>query len=169
MKKLIVLSAPCGVGKSTISEELSKRQLLPDYVCIDSDEVGVNWWDYAGTENEDKFTDICLQRATEMSKEKNLLFASCLNPYDYYWKVSVPEKITETFFIGMTCSDDEIRRRLKARPEERMCGSEEFIDSQMEYSKWYKKNKGKFQFYIDNTDISIEQTVTMVTEFISKL
>lgn len=57
MKKLVVLSSACGVGKSTIKEELNKKKLLENYACIDTDEVGINWWDYAGTENEAKFSD----------------------------------------------------------------------------------------------------------------
>lgn len=44
MKKLIVLSSACGVGKSTIKEKLNKKKLLENYSCIDTDEVGINWW-----------------------------------------------------------------------------------------------------------------------------
>ena len=142
MKKFIVLSSACGVGKSTIKEELNKKKLLENYACIDTDEVGINWWDYAG-----------------MSGEKNLLFVTCMNPYDFYGKVHIPSEIASTFFIGMTCSDDEIKRRLKARPAERMCGSDEFITGQIQYNNWFKENAGKFQFYIDNTDLTIDETV----------
>ena len=81
MKKLIVLSSACGVGKSTIKEELNKKKLLENYACIDTDEVGINWWDYAGTENEAKFSDDCIAEAVRMSGEKNLLFVTCMNPY----------------------------------------------------------------------------------------
>ena len=31
----------------------------------------------------------------------------------------------------MTCSDEEITKRLKARPAERMCGEDAFIKEQM--------------------------------------
>lgn len=41
MKKLIVLSSACGVGKSTIKEELNKKKILENYACIDTDEVGI--------------------------------------------------------------------------------------------------------------------------------
>jgi len=169
MKKLVILSAPCGVGKSTIQKELENRKLLEDYACIDSDEVGINWWDYAGTEHEDKFNDDCLKKAVMMSGDKHLLFVGCLNPFDYYGKVTIPEGIGATYFVGMICSDEEIYRRLKARPAERMCGSDEFIETQIEYSKWYKKNKGKFQFFLDNTGQEISQTAEMIAEFVKKL
>lgn len=78
MKKLIVLSSACGVGKSTIKEELNKKKLLENYACIDTDEVGINWWDYAGTENEAKFSDDCIAEAVRCQARK---IAVC-NLYD---------------------------------------------------------------------------------------
>lgn len=168
MKKLVILSAPCGVGKSTIRDELHSKNLLSEYACIDTDEVGINWWDYAGTKQEHKFNDDCLKRAVMMSGDKQLLFVSCLNPLDYYSKVVLPEDIEATYFIGMVCSDEEIRRRLKARPAERMCGDDEFIEAQIEYSEWYKENKGKFQFFLDNTGQEISKTAELIAEFVKK-
>ena len=169
MKKLVILSAPCGVGKSTMRDELHCRNLLSDYECIDADEVGLNWWDYAGTEQEHKFNDDCLKRAAMMAGDKHILFVSCLNPYDYYNTVLIPEDIEATYFVGMVCSDEEIYRRLKARPAERMCGADEFIEAQIEYSKWYKKNRGKFQLFLDNTGQEISRTAEMIAEFVKKL
>ena len=166
MNKLIVLSAACGVGKSTIKDALNESEILENWVCIDTDEVGINWWDYEGTEHESKFSDDCLAEAVRMSNGKNLIFATCMNPYDFYRVVSIPRNITATFFIGMTCSDKEITRRLKARPEERMCGSDEFIARQIQYNDWYKKNAGKFQFYIDNTDKTVNQTAEEIMAFV---
>ena len=169
MKKIVILSAPCGVGKSTIKEELNCRGLLPEYACLDTDELGINWWDYAGTEYEEKYSDVCLQRAVELSGDKHLLFVSCLNPLDYYSKVLVPEDIEVTYFVGMVCSDEEIRRRLKARPAERMCGADEFIEAQIEYSEWYKENRGKFQFFLDNTGQEVSRTAELIAGFVKKL
>lgn len=166
MKKLVVLSAACGVGKSTIKDTLNETNVLDNWACIDTDEVGINWWDYAGTKNEAKFNEDCLAEAVRMSDNKNLLFVTCMNPYDFYGTVNIPQNITSTFFIGMTCSDKEITRRLKARPEERMCGSDEFIAGQIQYNNWYKKNAGKFQLYIDNTDKTVEETVKEIAAFL---
>lgn len=169
MKKLIVLSAPCGVGKSTMIDALNEQQILEEYVCLDSDELGLNWWDYAGTEQEERFSDDCLKEAVKKSGNKNILLGSCLNPFDYYSKVVIPEEVEATFFIGMVCSDEEIRRRLKARPAERMCGSDDFIEGQIHYSEWYKANKGKFQLFLDNTNREIYETAEVIAEFVKKL
>lgn len=148
-------------------EIYNKSNVLENYVCIDTDEVGINWWDYAGTENESKFNDDCLAEAVRMSEDKNLLFVTCMNPYDFYGKVSISQDIGSTFFIGMTCFDDEITKRLKARPEERICGSDGFIAGQIQYNNWFKKSAGKFQFYIDNTNKTIIETAKEIAKFIN--
>lgn len=38
----MLLSAACGVGKSTVKNALNELALLPDFACIDSDEVQLN-------------------------------------------------------------------------------------------------------------------------------
>ena len=169
MKKLVVLSAACGVGKTTIKEALNESNMLDHYSCIDTDEVGVNWWDYAGTENEAGFSDDCLAEAVKMSDHKNLFFVTCMNPYDFYGAIHIPQDITSTFFIGMTCSDEQIIERLKARPKERMCGSDEFIAGQIQYNHWFQKNAGKFQFYIDNTHKTVQETAAEIAAFVKSI
>ena len=68
-----------------------------------------------------------------------LLVSAGMNPINFYEKVELSSEITDTHFIAMICSDEEIRKRLKARPAERNCGSDEFIQSQIEYSSLVQK------------------------------
>ncbi len=167
MSNLIVLCSTCGVGKSTICEYLNEQNLLKDCACIDTDEVGINWWDYAGTENESKFSDDCIKEAVRMADGKNVLFVTCMNPYDFYGKVNIPSEISATYFIAMTCSDEEVAKRLKARPEERMCGSDEFIQGQIQYNQWFRNNHNKFQFYIDNTELTVDETAHRIADYVN--
>ena len=166
--KLVVLTAACGVGKTTIKDELKSKGTLKDFAFIDTDEVDINWWDY-GMENKIKFNDDCLMEAVRQANGKNLLFSTCLNPVDFYGEVTVPSEVTSSFFIAMTCSDEEITGRLKARPAERMCSDDEFIRGQIDYMNWFRKNKGKFQLYIDNTDMTIGRTAEIIEDFIISL
>ena len=128
---LILLSAACGVGKSTVKNALNEMGLLPDFACIDSDEVRLNWWNYKGTPREKDYTRDCLARAFELAGDKHLLFGTCNDPLSFFERVPLPEDVTATY-VGMVCSDSEVRRRLLARPPERMCGEESFILSQIE-------------------------------------
>lgn len=169
MKKLIVLCSACGVGKSTIIEELLKNNNLKNYICTEADKLGINCWDYVNNDNERNFYEDCLIKVVKISGNKNILFAACMNPLDYFSKVKTPKEVNQTYFIALTCSNEEIKKRLLARPEERMCGSEEFIQSQIEYNNWFKNNLGKFQFHLDNSCKSVKETVQEIVSFINKL
>ncbi len=46
-KKLLILCATCGGGKSTVCTYLNEHRFLPGCACMDTDEVGINWWDHA--------------------------------------------------------------------------------------------------------------------------
>ena len=92
-----------------------------------------------------------------------------MNPPNFYNLVDLSENIGRTFFIGMTCSDEEITKRLKARPAERQTDSDDFIKSQHEYSAWFKRSKGKFQLFVDNTNQTLEETAGLIEDFIKSL
>ena len=167
--KLIVITGTCGSGKSTVKDVLKTRTDLDGYECLDTDELGVNWWNYAGTDHESRFTDDCLKEAVGRAKGKDLIFSSCLNPADYLSKHIVPEEIEATCFIVLCPSDDKIRARLQARPMERGFTSDDIIRPHLEYNQWFRKNKGKFQLFIDNTDMPVEETVNRIVSFINGL
>ena len=62
-----------------------------------------------------------------------------------------------------------ITKRLKARPAERQTDSDDFIKSQHEYSAWFKRSRGKFQLFIDNTNQTLEETAGLIEDFIKSL
>lgn len=169
MKKLVILSAACGVGKSAVTDALHGSDLLQGFVCMGSDEMGLNWWDYAGTDHEFGYIQDGMDEALRRAGERNLLFTTCMSPVDFYAKMRLPENIGATYLIGMTCSADEVRARLLARPAERMCGSEAFIQSQIEYNGWFLQNAGKFALHIDNTGETVEQTAARIAAFVNGL
>ena len=144
MKNVIVLCAACGIGKSTMKDFIEENNMLPDHVCLDTDDVGLNWWDYAGTDHENKYQSDCFAKAVELSGNKDLFFVTCMNPLIYYRDVDAVPGVTATYFIGLVCSDEQVTTRLKARPAERNCGSDEFIKGQIDYNNWFKRNAGKF-------------------------
>ena len=168
MKKAIVLCSACGIGKSTMKQFIVERNMLPECVCLDTDDVGLNWGDYAGTDRENRYQGDCFARAVELSGDKDLFFVTCMNPLNYYRDVEQPAAVTSSYFIGMVCSDEQVRARLKARPAERQCGSDEFIQTQIDYNNWFRKNAGKFQLFIDNTSQSLEETAGIICEFVKK-
>ena len=165
MRRLVILSAACGVGKSTVKNTLNELNLLPDFACIDSDEVRLNWWTYKGTPREQDYTKDCLARAAQLAGDKHLLFGSCNDPISFFERVHLPSDVTVSY-IAMTCSDAEVRRRLLARLPERMCGEESFILSQIDYNGWIRGHTHLYQLHVDNTHQTPEETARIVADFV---
>ncbi len=165
---LFILTGTCGAGKSTMKDYLAEMLDKNKYSCIDSDEVGLNWWDYAGTENESKYGEDTLKAAVSMAEGKDLIFVSCLNPLDYFQKIDAPSEIEATFFIALNPTDEVIEKRLKSRPTERGFTSDEVIRPHVEYNGWFRRNRSKFQLVIDNTDLSEKDTAETLACFIVK-
>lgn len=138
------------------------------YACVDSDEVGLNWWDDAGTEKESMYGEDTLNEAVKMAGNKDLVFVSCLNPLDYFQKIDAPEEIEGSFFIVLNPTDEVIENRLKARPAERGFTSDEIIRPHIEYNGWCRRNRSKFQLVINNTEISEEETARIISSFIHR-
>ena len=167
--KLFVITGSCGAGKSTMRDALELSLDGDKFVCIDTDEVGLNWWDYAGTDREAKYSDDCLAEAVRRANGKNLVFSSCLNPQDYIGKHEIPEEVEATYFVVLCPADEEIEKRLWARPAERGFTSEEAIRPHVEYNRWFRKNRGKFPLFIDNTDMTADEVAARITGFINNL
>ena len=56
--KLFVITGTCGAGKSTMKDALAEALDKTKYACVDADEVGLNWWDYKGTERFNRYEQI---------------------------------------------------------------------------------------------------------------
>ncbi len=167
--RLVVITGTCGAGKSTIKDEMEKRLDPCQYACADTDELGINWWDYAGTDYEHQFSEDCLKEAVRRAKGRDLVFVSCLNPQDYISRHTVPGDIESTYFIVLCPSDEKIEQRLRARPKERGFDSDEAIRPQIEYNQWFRKNRGKVPLFIDNSELSVEETAERIISFITNL
>ena len=167
--KLFIITGTCGAGKSTMKDELAVR-LDPDrYACVDSDETGLNWWDYAGTEREGQYGADTLTEAFRIANGRNLVFVTCMAPHDYITKTTVPEDLTATFSIALWARDQIIDRRLRARPRERGFTTDEAIRPHIEYNQWIGKNRGKYQLFIDTEGQSPDETAETIAAFVMRL
>ena len=167
--RLFVITGTCGAGKSTMRDALPDLLDPQRWACVDSDEVGLNWWDYAGTDHEEKYAEDTLKGAVRMAAGRDLVFVTCMNPQTYFEKVSAPEEIEATYFIALCPPDDEIRKRLRARPVERLFTSDEIIRPHIEYNQWFRRNRGKFSLFIDNGTESVDETARRIALFIQSL
>ena len=167
--KLFIITGTCGSGKSTMKDELAVRLDPNRYACVDSDETGLNWWDYAGTEQEGQYGADSLREAFRIAHGRNLVFVTCMAPHDYITKAAVPEELTATFSIALWARDEIIDRRLRARPKERGFTTDEAIRPHIEYNQWIGKNRGKYQLFIDTGNRTQDETAEKIAAFITGL
>ena len=160
--KLYIITGTSGAGKSTIKDELDAVLDHGKYTCVDSDEVGLNWWDYAGTDRESQYGNDTLNAAVRKACGRDLVFVSCLTPQDYMTNTTVPAEVKATYFIALWASDDTIYRRLRARPKERGFTSDEIIRPHIEYNQWIGRNRGKYQLFIDNEKQTTGETTRII-------
>ena len=167
--KLYIVTGTCGAGKSTVKDELGVMLDPVKYACIDSDETGLSWWDYAGTDHESQYGNDTLNAAILRAGGRDLVFVSCLTPQDYMTKTTVPEEVEATYYIALWAPDETMYRRLRARPEERGFTSDEIIRPHIEYNRWIGRNRGKYQLFIDNENQTAEETAGIIKAYITGL
>ena len=167
--KLYIITGTSGAGKSTIKDELSGLLDPEKFACVDSDETGLNWWDYAGTDRESQYGNDTLNAAIRKARGRDLVFVSCLTPQDYMTKTTVPEEVKATYFIALWASDEIVYRRLRARPKERGFTSDEIIRPHIEYNRWIGRNRGKYQLFMDNEKQTAGETAEIIRQYIAGL
>ncbi len=167
--RLYMITGTCGAGKSTMKDRLAAMLDPEQYACVDSDETGLNWWDYAGTDRETRYGADTLKEAFRMARGRNLVFVSCMVPQDYMTKATVPGELEATYFIALWAPDAVIEQRLRARPKERGFTSDEAIRPHIAYNQWIGRNRGKYQLFINNKGQSEEETAKTIMEYITAL
>ena len=164
--RLVIVAGACGSGKTTVIHELRKRLDSDCWACLDTDQLGINWWDYAGTDHESRFSEDCLREAVKRAGGRDLVFGSCLSPQDYIEKTAIPDSVESTCYVVLCPPDEIIERRLYARPKERGFTTAAAIRPHIEYNRWFKKNKGKFPLFLDTGALSVEETVERILPLI---
>ena len=164
-KKIIFISGVCGVGKSAICNYINNNKLLNNYVVFDIDDL-----DNINNYNKDEgnlFYENSIKKALNKSEDKNIIIGSCINTNDYE-KINFSKEIESYTSILITCSNEELTKRLKVRDKSRNCSSDEFMEEQMEYQEYLFSNLDLFNLHLDNTNTSIEDIANKIVEYIKR-
>lgn len=163
MKKIIFISAVCGVGKSTTCDYIRDNNLLENYAIFDVDDL-VNVHEYNQTS---LLYEDTIMRALLKSGNKNIILGSCVNPVEIK-QINIPSDIESMIMILLYCSNKELEKRLKARDARRNCSSDEFIKGQIEYQNYMLNHSDLFQLCIDNTNLDIKDVSTKIVNYIKE-
>ena len=80
----------------------------------------------------------------------------------------MPQEIESYKNVLITCSNEELIKRLKDRDKNRNCSSDEFINGQIEYQNYLLNHSNLFQLHVDNTNTSIEEIANQIVDFVNK-
>lgn len=70
-------------------------------------------------------------------------------------------------YLAFIARNDEIERRLKARPSWRKSGNEGFIETHQKWADWFRRQDfGQDVTICDTSDIDIDETVTRMNQWL---
>jgi len=162
--KLVFLSAVCGVGKSTACDYIKNNNLLDEYAIFDIDDLE-NINDY-NNHTYNVFYENAIKNAIVQSNNKNIIIGSCINPNDIQ-KLNIPKSINSIELILLTCSSDELEKRLRARDESRNCGSDEFIKGQIDYQNYMLNHLNLYKLHLDNTNCEAKDIAKQIVDYLN--
>lgn len=159
---LFIITGASGVGKSSVCIEIANIQ--KEYIVMDSD---ILWREEFNKPENDyiDYRDMWLRVCKNISQAGRpvVLIGSAIP--EQFEKCVERRYFSEIHYIALVCDDVKITERLKARPEYRNCGSEDFIKGHIEFNNWFKKNKEKFSL-VDTTNDSVKETAVSVNDII---
>ena len=163
MKKIIFLSAVCGVGKSTTCDYIRNNNLLEDYDIFDIDDLeNINNYN-ENTYN--LFYENAIKNGVLKSINENIIIGSCINPVEIE-QINIPSDVESIEMILIHCANKELEKRLKSRDSSRNCSSDEFIEEQIVYQEYLLNHVDLFQLNIDNTNIDVEEVSKQIVNYI---
>lgn len=160
MGELYIITGPAGVGKSTISKEIAN--IKEKSVLIEGDDIYhqvvggyVNAWKPGN--HLDIFWKICFDMInTYLENDYDVIFNYIVSP-------EILEKIKNRFinyktkFVILITTENEILRRDSLRTED--CQMKERC---IELLKNFKCKKFDEKFYLDTSDLTVEETVQAI-------
>lgn len=162
MKKIIFISAVCGVGKSTTCEYIKNNNLLDNYAVFDIDDL-VNVHEY---DSGNRLYEDAIKKAVLKSNDKNVILGSCVNPVELK-RLNIPNNL-EINMILIYCSNEELTNRLKMRDIRRNCSNDDFINSQIEYQNYMINHIDLFELCIDNSNISVDEVSNQIIKYVKE-
>ena len=163
---LLIVTGASGTGKTTVALELASR--MRDCVCLESD---ILWRDeYARADND--YTDY---RNTWLRVAKNIgqagrpvvLFGSA-TPGQFEPCIE-SRYFSSISYLAFVCAENEIVRRLQARPGWRKSGSDEVVQRMVGFNKWlmeHAQTTNPPMELCDTTNITLEESVNKTSAWI---
>lgn len=166
---LMIVSGASGAGKSAVC-----NALLGQYtgaVLLDSDIL----WHPAFNTPEDNYRDffeiwLRMSKNIGQSGRPVVLFGAGMGVPDNIEPCVERRYFSAIHYLALTCDDDVLVERLRARPQWRASASDAFIESQINFNRWFRETGPTLDppiKLLDTTTATLAETVAQVRAAIS--
>jgi energy-coupling factor transporter ATP-binding protein EcfA2 len=166
---LLLVCGPSGAGKSTICQYLMGR--TETVVPLDADLL----WQPEFNSPDDNYrsfyeTWLRLGKNINQSGRPMLLFNAGAIP-DNIEPCVERRYFGESHYLALVCDDDTLVERLRQRPAWRQSRDEAFIQTQLDFNRWFREHAGETEpaiRLVDTSHTTVEETVGLVKEWIEE-
>lgn len=160
---LFIVTGASGVGKTTLCEELFRRE--KDYIVMESDII---WNDFYDTpeNNYRMFRKIWMNLCASISQSgKPVVLCGCNTP-EQMEDLEERQLFTEIHYLAVVADDKTLLRRMR---EGRGITDQGWIDSSVHFNRWLRENADKTApkiTLLDETERTMEESVEFAQQWI---
>lgn len=163
---LLIVSGASGAGKSTVCQALIGD--LDNVILLDSDIL----WRPEFNKPKDNYHDFFetwLRMAKNISQSGRpvVLFGAGVGVPDNIEPCVERRYFSAIHYLALVCDDEELAKRLRARPAWRGSSIQAYIDDHIQFNRWFKEqNRDRPISLLDTTGVSLEITIEQVKAWI---
>jgi len=168
---LMIVSGASGAGKSAVCNALLGQDT--DAVLLDSD---ILWCPAFNTPENDyrDFFEIWLRMSKNIGQSGRpvVLFGAGMGVPGNVEPCIERRYFSAVHYRALICDDDTLVERLRARPQWRGCADDAFLQSQIDFNRWFKETGPTLDppiTLLDTTGASLEETAAQVMLWIKAI
>lgn len=166
---LLIVSGASGAGKSSVSRALIAN--LDNVVLLDCDILWRPEFNRPENNHRDFFeTWLRLAKNISQSGRPVVLFGAGMGVPENIEPCVERRYFSDIHYLALVCEDEVLTQRLKARPAWRGSGDQAYIDTHIQFNRWFKRgqNQDRPISLIDTTYVPLEVTIEQVKTWISE-
>jgi Predicted nucleotide kinase len=162
---LFIITGASGVGKSTLSAELYKKET--EYIVLESD---ILWFDFFNTieDNYRTYRETWLRLCKNISQSgKSVVLCGCSTP-EQFENCIERRYFSEILYLACVCDSDLLEKRLR---QGRNVNDDNWIQSSISFNQWLKDNADKTEpkiMLLETSNKSVEEAAEFVDEWIKE-